>query len=281
MKLNKIFGLLGVASLLAFSACEPIEDRDELSNSFNPDAIELDVVQATPGGNKLSIQMNTEGVTGYWDYIIDTKYTDRVEVVFPFTGTHEFTYHATTPYMTENGDPESRDFVEKSVTVEVTQLDEELPEAYYKLIGANLEGKTWVFDGGPNPDGRLWYFMSPPNDPAGYMTAWWNAAGDCCPPPDAAGRMTFDLAGGANYTYFAGPDASPDEGTFAFNGDYTKLTIGGGANLLGHIAQDGNTNAPENGQYSIIELTNDKLVLYNPVSPGYGTGWTWVFVPAE
>ena len=31
--------------------------------------------------------------------IIDSKYTDRVEVVFPFTGTHEFTYNVTTPFM--------------------------------------------------------------------------------------------------------------------------------------------------------------------------------------
>jgi hypothetical protein len=25
--------------------------------------------------------MNTEGVTWYWDYILDKKYSDRVEVV--------------------------------------------------------------------------------------------------------------------------------------------------------------------------------------------------------
>jgi hypothetical protein len=281
MKLYRIFGLIGIASMLVFSACEPIEDRDELSNSFNPEAIDLEVVQATNGGNKLSIQMNSNGVTGYWDYIIDTKYSDRVEVVFPFTGTHEFTYHATTPYMTENGNPESRELVEKSVSVEISQLDEALPEAYYALVGENLEGKSWVFDGGPAPDGRLWYFMSEGNNPGGHMSPWWNAAGDCCPPPDAAGRMAFDLAGGANYTYYSGPDAEPVQGTFSFNGDYTKITIGGGANILGHIAQDGNQNGTDNGQYSIMTLTEDKLVIYNPASVGYGTGWTWVFVPAE
>jgi hypothetical protein len=276
MKLIKIFGLFAGVSLLMMAACEPIEDREELANSFNPDAIELEVIQATPGGNKLSIQMNTPGVTGYWDYLIDSKYTDRVEVVFPFTGSHTFTYHISTPYMPSNS-PDKKEYVEKSVSVEINQLDEALPEAYYKLVGENLEGKTWVFDGGPAADGRLWYFMSENDNPDGHMSPWWNAAGDCCPPPDAAGRMVFDLAGGANYTYYSGADAESVAGKFAFNGDYTRLTITDGANLLGHIAQDGNQNGTDNGVYQIMSLTEDKLVLYNPKSKGYGTGWTWVF----
>lgn len=273
MKLNKIFRLFGFASFLALTACEPIEERDELSNSFNPDDIELEVVQATPGGNKLSIQMNTEGVTGYWDYIIDKKFTDRVEVVFPFTGTHEFTFHVTTPYMTEDGVPESRVFVEKSVNVEITQLDEELPQAYYYLVGENLEGKIWVFDGGPAPDGGLWWYMS---DPTNYAAVWWNAAGDCCPPADAAGRMKFDLDGGANYTYWSGPDAEPVTGSkFVFNADYSKLTIEGPANILGSMDGGGN-----NKVFDIIELSADKMILHVP-NAAWNTGWTWIFVPAE
>jgi hypothetical protein len=280
MKLNRILGFVGITAFLAFSACDPIEDREELANSFNPDAIDLEVVQATSGGNKLSIQMNTDGVTGYWDYIIDTKYTDRVDVVFPFTGTHEFTFHSTTPYMAEDGNPESREFVEKTVSVEITQLDEPLPEAYYALIGENLEGKTWVFDGGPAPDGGLWYFMSANDNPDGYMSPWWNAAGDCCPPPDAAGHMVFDLAGGANYTHYSGPNADPVQGNFAFNGDYTQLTIGGDAKLLGYFSHEGVVAGSEAGKYQIMELSADRLALYVP-SNGYGTGWTFIFVPAE
>jgi hypothetical protein len=279
MKFNKILSLFGVFALLAFASCEPIEDREELSNSFDPDNIELEVVQETPGGNKLSIRMNTPGVYGYWDYIIDEKFTDRVEVIFPFTGEHTFTYHVTTPYMPDQ-DPANREFVEKSVSVQIDQLDAELPEAYYQLIGNDLEGKTWEFAGGPEPDGQLWYFMSPPNSPDGHMTAWWNAAGTCCPPPDAAGKMVFDLEGGANYTYYAGPDAEPVQGSFAFNGDYTRLTLDE-APILGHIAQDGAQNGRDDGTYNIMTLSEDKLVIYNPMSKGYGTGWTWVFEPAN
>ncbi|MCU4164992.1 hypothetical protein [Carboxylicivirga caseinilyticus] len=272
MKYKNIFGAIIAGILLMMSACEPIEDRETLSNSFNPDKIELDVVQATNGGNKLSIQMNTPGVTGYWDYIIDKKYTDRVEVIFPFTGTHEFTYHVTTPYMSD-GTPSEKEYVEKTVSVEITQLDEPLPDAYYMLVGDNLEGKTWVFDGGPSSDGGLWWFMSDPSNPWGI---WWNAAGDCCPPGDAAGKMFFDLAGNANYTYYADAAGDPVTGsTFKFNGDYTKLTIEGPANLLGSM--DGGGNA---GVFNIVELTAEKMVLFVP-NAAWATGWTWVFVPQE
>lgn len=271
MKTYNIFGVLSMAILLVISACEPIEIRDVLSNSFEPANIDLQVVQATQGGNKLSIQMNTPGVTGYWDYIIDKKYTDRVEVVFPFTGTHEFTYYVTTPYLV-NDDPSEREYIQKKVSVEITQLDEALPDAYYKLVGDDLGGKTWVFDGGPAPDGKLWWFMSDPGNKP--WSIWWNAAGDCCPPADAAGKMVFDLAGGANYTYYADAAGSPvTGGVFKFNGDYTKLTIEGAANLLGSMEGGGNS-----GVFNIVELTSDKMVLYVP-NAAWGTGWTWVFKP--
>lgn len=270
-KIKNIHLYFGVLMLL-IASCDPIEDRDVLSNSFDPDKIELKVVQATQGGNKLSIQMNTPGVTGYWDYILDKKFSDRVEVAFPFTGTHTFTYYVTTPYM-PGGSPKVKEYVSKSVSVTINQLDESLPEAYYLLVGENLEGKTWVFDGGPESDGRLWWFMS---DPGNYMGVWWNAAGDCCPPTDASGKMVFDLEGGANYTYYSAADAQPVTGSkFVFNGDYTRLTIVGSANILGSMEGGGN-----NKVFEIKELTADKMVLFVP-NAAWDTGWTWIFKPAD
>jgi len=271
MKLKNIYGVFLMALMLIVASCDPIEDRDILSNSFDPDDIDLQVVQATDGGNKLSIQMNTEGVTGYWDYIIDKKYTDRVEVIFPFTGTHTFTYHVTTPYLLD-GNPGNTEFVEKEVSVEITQLDEPLPDAYYSLIGENLEGKTWVFDGGPEPDGRKWWYMAAPYN---WEELWWNAGGDCCPPADAAGKMVFDLNGGANYTYYSSPDAAGVEASFVFNADYTTITFDG-ASILGYDEARVNPSST----YEIIELTSDKMILYTATKGG-GTGWVWVFVPAE
>ncbi|UJH90349.1 hypothetical protein LZ575_16060 [Antarcticibacterium sp. 1MA-6-2] len=133
--------------------------------------------------------------------------------------------------------------------------------------------KTWVFDGGPAPDGGLWWFMSPPGSKDGAWTAWWNAAGDCCPPADAAGKMKFDLDGAANFTYYANETAEGQVASFILDVQNQKLIINNG-NILGAEEPRGNPN----GVYDIVSLTEDELVLYVPNNAG-DTGWTWVFKP--
>jgi hypothetical protein len=270
MKQYKGIGLVTAAMIMLFAACEPIENRDTLSNSFDPDNIELKVVQSTPGGNELSIQMNTPGIAGYWDYVIDKKFSDRVDVIYPIPGKNTFTFHVTTPYL-DNDDINNVSYISKSIEVTITQLDHTLPEAYYKLVGQNLQGKTWVFDG-VGGDNRRWWYMS---DPGNWAGLWWNAGGECCPPADVTGKMVFDLNGGANFTYYSAPDATPVTGsTWGFNADYTKLTIKGGANILGSMDGGGN-----NRVFQIKEFTADRLTLFVP-DAAWATGWTWVFKPA-
>jgi hypothetical protein len=271
MKSNKIINLLIGAFIVLVAACEPIEDRDVLTNSFDPDKIELKVVQSTPGGNNLSLQMLTPGVTGYWDYVIDRAFTDRVDVVFPIPGLNTFTYYVSTAYM-PTGDPSNVQYIAKTIDVQIDVLDHALPPAYYALVGENLEGKTWVFDGVPF-DNTVWWAMVAPYN---WQELWWNAAGECCPPTDAAGRMVFDLDGGANYTYYSGPDADPVTGSkWAFNADFTRLTITGPANILG--SQEGGGNS---GRFEIKVLTADKMVLYVP-DAAWATGWLWKFKALE
>ncbi len=275
MKAIKNISTAFFAGLMIFmSACDPIEDRDVLKNSFDPDQIQLIVTQTAGGkGNGLVLKMNTPGVIGYWDYLIDKKYTDEVHVNFPIPGTHTFTYTVSTPYI-NGGNPGDREIITKTIDVTIEELDQPLPQAYYDLVGDDLTEKTWVFDGGPASDGGQWWFMSDPSNPWGI---WWNAAGDCCPPADAAGKMIFDLDGGANYTYFASAGgAAVTGGTFKFSGDFKKLYITGPNNLLGAIAGSGGGNS---GEYNIVELSADKLVLHVP-NAEWATGWTWVFVPA-
>jgi hypothetical protein len=261
--------IVGALTLL-IAACKPIENRDVLTNSFDPNNIELKVVQSTPGGNELSIQMNTPGIAGYWDYLIDKKYSDRVDVVFPIPGTSTFKFYVTTPYL-ENNSLDSIRYISKTIDVTITKIDHTLPDAYYKLIGANLQGKTWVFNG-VGGDNGLWWFMS---DPGNWAGMWWNAGGTCCPPSDATGKMVFDLNGGANYTYYASPTATPVTGSkWSFNADYTKLTITGTANILGSMDGGGN-----NKVFEIKEFTANRLTLFVP-DAAWATGWTWVFKPA-
>jgi hypothetical protein len=61
--------------------------------------------------------------------------------------------------------------------------------------------------------------------------------------------------------------------TWAFNADFTKLTIKGDANILGSEG-----DASNDGVFEIKEFTSDRLVLY--VSHPGASGWIWVFKPA-
>jgi hypothetical protein len=279
MKVIKNLTTLLIAGAMVFvGACETIEERDELQNSYEPDQIDLEVVQTADGkGNGLTLKMNTPGVIGYWDYLIDKKYTNEHYVVFPIPGTHTFTYTVTTPYI-EGGDPGKTQVITKTIDVTIEVLDQPLPPDYYDLIGENLEGKSWVFDRASTN----WWYMSP-NDGNAYGV-WWNAS-ECCAPSDQAGKMVFDLDGGANYSYYTDAAGEPaGKGTFKFNGSFSKFYIGGGLNILGAEGTAGvNGCAVSTGsfaEFQIIELTADKMVLYIS-DAGCASGWTWVFVPEE
>ncbi len=256
---------IAALALLAV-ACSPIESDRELSNSFDKDNIVLQAYQTNSGSNEITLRMESEGVTGYWDYTIGTKYSDECTFIFPYTGTHTFTYYVTTPYII-NGDVGNTEYVSVSIDVEVTTMDTALNDAYYALVGDDLGGKTWVFD-----TGAAWYWTMV----AGYncYEMWWNPAGDWVFPSDLEGKMYFNVAGGANYDYYSSADAAPVSGNFVFNSSYTTLSFPtAGADILG--SNGGSTT------YEILELTEDTLVLYSSYVSVYGTGWFWSFKPAE
>lgn len=265
MKKNRIISLLGTALVLVLGACQPIDDREVLESRLSIDDIKLTSSQATEGGNLIELSMETPGVTGYWDYNLGKALTNKFEFIYPIPGKNTFTYVGTL----------GSEFFTKTIEVQVDVLDHELNQDWYDLVGTDTEaGKTWVFNGGPEPDGKMWWYMAPGNDPSQWETAWWNAGGDCCPPADAAGRMTFDLDGAANFTYYAQPDATPEVASFVLDPAKQTLKIEGG-NILGG-AEQGNPD----GLYTIVSLTEDELILYVPNNAG-GTGWVWVFKPEE
>src|SRR5690606_3304736 len=266
MKINKIGGLLLASIILLFTACEPEVDEMHLENNTDVAGVNLVATQSTEGGNKITLDMTTPGVTGYWDFNLGKALTNRTTFVYPIPGTATFTYVGTL----------GGEFFTKTIEVEVEQLDNPLDQDWYDLVGEDTAaGKTWVFDGGPAPDGQQWWFMSPPGSKEGAWTAWWNAAGDCCPPVDAAGKMKFDLDGAANFTYYADENSEGQLSSFVLDVANHQLIINDG-NILGAEAPRGNPN----GVYQIVSLTEDELVLYVPNNEG-GTGWTWVFRPEE
>jgi len=252
--------------VLLLVACEPNIDEEYLKNTTDVAGVELVATQSTVGGNKITLDMVTPGVTGYWDYNLGKALTNKVTVVYPIPGTSTFTFTGTL----------GAEFFTKTIDVQIDQLDSPLDQDWYDLVSDDTAaGKTWVFDGGPTPDGKLWWFMSAPFNPDGAWGAWWNAAGECCPPVDAAGNMKFDLNGAANFTYQSGPSATGVVGSFVLDVTNQMLQVNG-PNILGGATEGGNNPS---GLYKIISLTEDQMVLYAE-NAAWATGWTYVFKPA-
>lgn len=262
MNINKIKNLAFVSLALIFAACEPTIDEQYLSNTTDVDGVELIATQSTEGGNEITLQMATPGITGYWDYNLGQALTDKLTIIYPIPGTSTFTYTGTL----------GAEFFTKTIDVKIDQLDHALDQDWYDLVGEDTAtGKTWVFDG-TGGDNGLWWFMSAPGSPDNAWSVWWNAGGSCCPPSDVNGKMHFDLNGAANFTHYNDQGADPEEGGFILDVANQMLMVSG-APMLGSDA--GNAD----GTYSIVTLEEDKMVLYLSNSETYGTGWTFVFVP--
>ncbi|HWS60232.1 MAG TPA: hypothetical protein VN182_04830 [Flavobacterium sp.] len=258
MKNIKILYLLLASFMLIFSACEPIVEEENLSDSTDVAGVQLVATQSPPGGNKVTLKMSSPGITGYWNYNLGLALTNEYTVVYPIPGKNTFTYVGTL----------GSQFFSKTIDVQIDRLDTPLEQDWYDLVSTNtVAGKTWVFDRAVN----LWWFMSAPNNPDGAMGAWWDA-NNCCPPSDAAGKMHFDLNGAANYNHYETSTATPTKGSFVLDTKNHKLIINK-SKMLGSAA--GN----KDGVYSIIELTDTKMVLYLNNSEVYNTGWTFVFKP--
>jgi hypothetical protein len=258
MKNTKILYLLLVSFVMIFSACEPIVEEVDLTDTTNVEGVQLVATQSTPGGNKLTLKMITPGITGYWNYNLGKALTNEVTVVYPIPGKNTFTYIGTL----------GSQFFTKTIDVQIDKLDTPLDQDWYDLVSKNTAtGKSWVFNRAVN----LWWYMSPPDNPDGAGTAWWDA-NNCCPPSDANGKIHFDLNGAANYSYFASTTGTATKGSFVLDVANKKL-------ILSKAPILGNDRAPSNAIYTIISLTETELVLYAPKTNQGDSGWTWVFKP--
>ncbi|WP_089381094.1 hypothetical protein [Lutibacter agarilyticus] len=262
MKIYKIINLFMASLVLLLVACEPIVDENHLKNNTDVAGVELVASQSTAGGNKITLDMVTPGVTGYWDYNLGTALTNKITFVYPIPGTSTFTFTGTL----------GAEFFTKTIDVQVDQLDNALDQDWYDLVSEDTAaGKTWVFDGSGGDNG-LWWFMSAPGSTDNAWSVWWNAGGTCCPPGDVNGKMHFDLNGAANYTHYQDASGEGETGGFVLDVANQMLMVSG-AKMLG--ADAGNAD----GVYEIVSLEEDKMVLYLSNSETYGTGWTFVFVP--
>lgn len=264
MKKIKYFISLFFASvLLFFTACNPIEDDASLVNTISADEVILTATSSTPGGNEITLKMESPGVNGTWNYNTGVALSNEVTFVYPIFGKSTFTFTGTL----------GAEFFEKTIDFTVEKIDHAVPVEWSLLAGNTIDGKTWVFNGEAG-DGGLWWYMVAPFNPAGWQGVWWNAGGTCCPPVDISGKMHFDLNGAANYSYYADLGASPQKAGFSLDVVNNSLTITNGGDILGSEEPRGNPDS----KYTIISLTEDELILYTETNPG-GTGWVWIFKP--
>ncbi|MGM0376625.1 MAG: PKD domain-containing protein [Bacteroidota bacterium] len=267
LKTGVIFTMV---SLLLWS-CEPqeLDDRElgplpqeqeldfSVNETDNPNVIELEDESSRPG-------------VALWEFGNGNSAKGQsVKAEYPVKGS----YDVEMTLLTDGG------HTQITKTIEIEQDDFSLLSPMLEALVRDSEGKSWEFAGTPG-DGGLWWFMAEPDNPDGHMSFWWNAGGDgAVPPSDVDGRMHFDIIGGNNYTYYSGPNAEPQEGSFILNTDKSILTLND-APVLGHTSGEGVQTGSEDGEYQIMSLTEDELVLYVPFNE-YETGWTWVFRPVE
>ena len=242
-----------IAIVFLFSACDPIEKRDEMGAKISPENINATVESVTPGSNTLIVSNTTKGLSGTWFYPGGYSLNQYDTVKVPYGGDVTVTFSATT----------AGGIVDKNITVKVTDL--EYVPGYFELTD-NGAPKTWVYDE-DNEDGYIY-------ETADYdwEEIWGNPYEDENS-PDFGAKMKFDLDGGFNYVLIE-EDGTETKGSFALNMNKMTLQI-----IDSHIP-DFDENIGEDiastGLYEVKILEDDKLLMWQV---GDGDGWAWVFKP--
>lgn len=266
MNIKYILNPFIVCLVLILSACEPIVDEAELVNNSTVENVEIVATQTTAGGNEITLEMKTPGITGYWNYYFGKALTDKVTFAFPLTGTFNFTFKGTL----------GAEFFEKSISVTIDVLDSPVAPEWAALLGDDaIAGKNWVYNKVP----AAWWYMAPIDDPSAWSTVWWDA-NSCCAPGDADGKMHFffDSVEGIKYDYYADVNGEPVHTSFDLkpaSGDYGTLRITGGENILGAYNDRGTSSS----EYTVISLTEDEMVLYCAKTDAGDSGWVYIFKP--
>lgn len=273
MKLQKFLNIVLAISLGAIVACAPIADSHELVNTFNPNDIQLRSVQNPAGSNVITLQMNTPGVTGFWDHVTGLGLSDEVTFAFPFTGRHTFTYHVSTPFIPANGNIMQREFITRTIDVDIDFIAEgSLAPQWVYLAGG--EKRTWKVD--VNAPNNGW-FMSSLTNP---FALWWSPAN---PPAVNNARVVFDLIGRPGFTLYPSATAEPIGNTSWFvTPDWSELRLVGDANIMGQTGGPGPARFPQ--VFEIYELTENQLVLHsirNNAAGDIDHGWTWILIPED
>ncbi len=255
--------ILGAA--MALFACSP-DSHQGIDPYDVPVMSELDIQITVGEENIVTFDLLTPGVNPVWIFNGDDIQTvDGYRKAYLFEGTYEVEVKA----FNHNGYSDGS--IIKSFEVEQSYL----PEQYAFLTGEDFAGKYWVFDQANNG----WYMANPGNP----LEIWWAPpSGGVVPAADWNGKMLFDVTNQGTMTHWNDASGSSDASShYFFNDDFTEITFVGDANILGSGANtNGEDQAVNNGVFQVVELTADRMMLFNPATKG-GTGWVWIFVPEK
>lgn len=254
MKKTYIISLLTVLFTIA---CNPIEDRHELTGELSPEDIDISV---TVDGNTISMKNYTKGIIPYWDYGTGFSNKNEVTVLQPFAGDHTIKF-------TAYGIGDHGVTVERVVTVAENDMDYFKDPESWNLLTDNGKGKVWVW----NMDKDLPY-----GNGSEMMTnvEWWGPSkADMIADGSAYDELYFDLKGAANYSLIHkkadGTVLSTEKGFFnTFTTTYNKQTFNQ-VEIIGSKISKGTDNGLT---YDIVKLNENELVLRERHA-----GYAWIF----
>jgi hypothetical protein len=272
----KNIALYAIAASLIWTACNPIEEREELKGSITADQLKISAVpEIRDGVNSNYVILNSDGnpCLSSWDYGSGTLIGTGGRVQLLLTGDNEIVYTGLNPDGSK---------ITKTLVVHVDRTYDVAPE--WAIFCGSGE-KVWKWD---DRASAVW-------GNGGYLSdvapGWWTVPADGMeeqtPGEGAGASMTFSLKGASLTKHKS--DGSKETGTFAF--DMSKTTLNAGGDGLWGIGKLNTTRVtvlsgkqPNGGNapvysYDILKLTDNELVLGFP-EPGagaWGTAWYWLF----
>lgn len=264
-----------VVLVFASVACEPIEDRMEMTGAISAEQLDITATPLVVDGKRSNkvILDNKSPVLSSWDFGVGTTQRKSDTVLLVTTGDNEIIFTGLNPNGTK---------ITKTLSINVEELTFEVPLEWGYLTGGTE--REWVWD---DRTTAVW-------GNGGYLGSfkpeWWTlpigSIHDQMPNEGAGAKMVFSLRG-AKLTKVKSNDQT-ESGSFSFdmskvitldNGDTWargKLTTRGVTILNGKSPDEGGILVYE---FDIIKLDDKEMVLsYAPAGTGaWGAAYFWVF----
>ncbi len=239
-----IYYLLGLS--LIITACETIEDSQDLGEILTEDQLDIEIIQQPAGSNTVVLKNNTTGIIPYWDW--GTGWSNKIyaEVYLPFAGNYTVEFTA----FCEGGSvTTSREF-----TVDNNDNAFFDTDPAWKMLTGGGPGKTWVW-ATDHPTGLVFGNGMPDC----VTPQWWMVKPSDEGFADYMGQEVYmDLNSAANFE-LRKADGSVVKGVFKVVDQYAGFSA---IKVLGGPA----FSWPTSGQYHFTLMTEDELSVHDYAS---------------